>query len=577
MNKTALTRRRTILLPIIFAVLAVLCVLGLVACSEDVVTEDDIINRGYNIAVVFDYGGGTANEKPSMKIRIQEGSKVPNPASSGNKLKLPGRSGYSFKCYCVAKTDENGEPLRDEGGNLIPDRVWDFDKDIPEGDITLVAQWWQNYKLVLHYGENYELTKKAEEIPRTTDGLPTSTIKSTFLVNGYTFIDYFYDKEESEIIESVPMPLENERFQNSADGLTLDIYGKSLFGTYQVIKKARDLLSFSFTSTTNIYMYTDVDMNDLSANQSFAFPNEYSGEFLGNYKTISNLKISQSSSNNSDFYYGIFKELGSEAKISNITFEDAVLEANLSQPSIQQYTLGMFAGRVRGNAQLTNIHVTGTIDYTVAAGFTDFEHLFLSDFIGVDQGAAIQDCDSAMSVIASKAFYTADEQYAVYAKYTTDGDTISIGEVYGIADKDDNGYSSIRVRGDVVKEGDVYKITSSNNINYFVSLTQGEGVDDVVADVTETLAVSDSASQYTVYFEFTRSDAGLMTLTDIYGMAVKGQDGAFETVAIDGEISYNESTATYTVPTTNGTYAVKLIIENAGRNRFKVEVTKNNG
>lgn len=576
MNKKPSSIRRKVLLTILF-VLAVLMFPGLIACGDDQFTEDDVIAKGYKIAVVFDYGGGKSNDKTQVKIRLKEGSKVPNPSIMDKDLVLPGRAGYSFRRYSLAKTDENGSLLRDEDGNLIPDRAWDFDNDIPTGDITLIAEWWENYRIVLHYGEDYALTK-SREVERTTDGLPTSVTKSAFTDDEYTFIDYFYDKAGTELIESVPMPLENERFADSADGLTLDVWGKTIKGDYKVIKKATDLLSFSFASGTNIYMYADVDMDELNENQSFSFPNEYSGEFLGNGKTIKNIKITQTASNNSDYYFGLFKEIGRDAKISNITFDNATLYADLAQPNVQQYFLGMFAGRVRENAKLTGVHVTGTIDYTVAAGYIDFEHLFVNEFIGTDQGAVKENCTGSMSIIASKAFFTADEQYAVYAKYTQNGEAVIVGDVYGIASKDGDGYSALRLRGDIEKDGDVYKLPSSNNVNYFARILQ-DG-DSIVGEVTRTLAVfsSDSKSEYTVYFEHTEDSEGKMTLTDIYAVTRKDDNGDYQTVAISGEISYNSSNSTYTFTAEDGTaYSVKLVVENADRNRFSVEVTQNNG
>ena len=574
MNKKPSFIRRKVLLTIL-AVLSVLMVPGLIACGDDQFTEDDVIAKGYTIAVVFDYGGGKSNDKTQVRIRLKEGSKVPNPSTMDKDLVLPGRAGYSFRRYSLAKADADGNLLRDEDGNLIPERAWDFDNDIPKGDITLIAEWWENYQLVLHYGEDYALTK-TREVTRNPDGTPTSVTKSAFIDDEYTFIDYSYDRDGNELIESVPMPLENDRFADSADGLTLDVWGKTIKGDYKVIKKATDFFSFSFVSGTNIYMYADVDMNDLSENQTLTLPGEYSGEFLGNGKKIKNLKISRSASSNTDFFFGLFKEIDGEAKISNITFEDATLLLDLSQPRIQQYFLGVFAGRAQEGATLTNVHATGKMDYTVAAGFTDFDHIFIDEFIGTDQGAKIENSAGEMSVVASKAFFTADEQYAVYAKYTQDGDTVTVGEVYGIAAKDDDEYSALRIRGDIEKDGDVYKIPSSNNVNYFARVT-GTGV-DLVGEVTRTLSVSDSKSEYAVYFEYTQDAEGKMTLTDIYGMERKGDDGAYQTVAISGEISYNDSTGVYTVTAEGGTvYSVKLVVVNADRNRFNVEVTTNNG
>ena len=174
--------RKKFILAFIASVFVALALFGLTGCANESLTEDDIIAMGYNVAVVFDYQGGTVKDTRQVKIRIKEGSKVPDPHTSKSTVGIPVRDAYSFKNFCVAQTDENGELLRDADGNLVPGKVWDFENDIPDGDMTLMAQWWDNYKMVLHYGDDYAYTKQ-RSISRTQSGDPTFVLSKTALLS----------------------------------------------------------------------------------------------------------------------------------------------------------------------------------------------------------------------------------------------------------------------------------------------------------------------------------------------------------------------------------------------------------
>ncbi|MDE6401865.1 MAG: InlB B-repeat-containing protein, partial [Clostridiales bacterium] len=167
MSNNIQTIRRKITLPIIILVLAALCVFGCVACAHEFLTEEEV-KKDYPIAVIFDYNGGNVEGESTTKIRIKEDSYVPEPGNAQlSNLAAPTRAKYTLKGFFVAKTDENGEVVRDEDGKIVPEREWNFKTDKPTEDITLCADWWQNYEMVLHYGNN--LTKSVD-IPRNADG-----------------------------------------------------------------------------------------------------------------------------------------------------------------------------------------------------------------------------------------------------------------------------------------------------------------------------------------------------------------------------------------------------------------------
>lgn len=440
-------RRKRILLPMI-AVSMLLGVGSLAACGEDSLSEDDVINMGFDVAVVFDFAGGTADDKPETKIRVSEGSYVPEPGNFG--LTAPVRSDYSLKCYRVAELDEDGKVKKDEGGNAVLGREWDFQTDKATEDTVLYAEWWKNFEMVLHYGENLEHTKKVS-VPRTRDGEETQIAAASARVTGFTFIDYYRDKDFTET-ERVEFPA---KLAFSDEKPVIDIYSDSLEGTYQLIRKAEDFLNFAFSESTNIYMMADVDMTSVyESKKTVMFPASYKGKFVGRGYKISNLEIERTVSGVTDSYFGLFKTLDDGAEITNLTFENATIRATLNSASVSEYCVGLLAGLVRGGAKLEGVNVTGTVDYTMAINY-DSEKITIGGIYGSSlDGAVINSCKGDVSYIRSMPVYTQDEKYAVYVKYTQDGEgNLTIGDVYGLTEKNASGsYSSKNLRS--VKKND---------------------------------------------------------------------------------------------------------------------------
>ena len=461
--------RKKFILAFIASVFVALALFGLTGCANESLTEDDIIAMGYNVAVVFDYQGGTVKDTRQVKIRIKEGSKVPDPHTSKSTVGIPVRDAYSFKNFCVAQTDENGELLRDADGNLVPGKVWDFENDIPDGDMTLMAQWWDNYKMVLHYGDDYAYTKQ-RSISRTQSGDPTFVLESDFKQNGFTFLDYYYDREQTQKLDSIPPSLDKSMFENSDDGLTFDVWGETLNGVYTIVRKVKDFSSLDIASDTNIYMDADITLPD---NAKVTFPDTYNGVILGRGHTISNLKLTVVSRNNSDFYYGMFKNIGETARISDITFNNVALTVNIANPALSQVNIGLLAGRVAKGAEIVNVNVFGSIDYELNPGFTNFDHVETGGMIGVDQGAVVTGGSYVCnSLTGSQAIYTEDKKYAVYVKFSEkkNGDRV-MGDVYGLAELQDNGsYSERRIRSIAKTSENTYSLTSSRGV-YIVTIT----------------------------------------------------------------------------------------------------------
>ena len=170
MQKLSLTIRRKIILPIILTVFAVIGVTAFVACSDEV-TEQDIINLGYSVGITYDNNGGIVGNKTDPQFaRVKENSLIPTPGINAG-IKIPSRAGYSFRGYFYAETDEDGNVKRNEDGSIvISDRQCEFGKHgVSDRDITLCAEWWDNYKINLHYGEGQNEVKTVSVSMALTD------------------------------------------------------------------------------------------------------------------------------------------------------------------------------------------------------------------------------------------------------------------------------------------------------------------------------------------------------------------------------------------------------------------------
>ncbi len=479
MNKNISTIRRKITLPIILLILAALCLFGCVACAHEFLTEEDV-KKDFPIAVIFDYNGGNVEGEATTKIRVKENSYVPEPGNEQlSNLAAPTRAKYTLKGFFLAKTDEDGKPIRGEDGKPVLDREWDFKTDKPDADITLFADWWDNYEMILHYGDN--LTKSID-IPRNPDGTPTAVTAADARVLNYTFIEYYKDTQKKEPI-TFPHTFEFEQGK-----LKVDIYSDSLEGTFRIIRRASDLTGFSFLNTTNICLLADIDMNEIyDAGKKFSLPATYSGQFLGRNHTISNLVVTAKASGPRDSNFGLFNIIDSGANISDVTFENVTLNYDLSNLLVSDYYVGLLAGRVRDEATVKNVHVSGTLNYSVVAGY-DGSKLNVHDMCGiVIDGAKMTDVTVDVTAINGAAVaYTDNRDYAVYVKYTKTAAGTVAGDVYGLASRNSgtSKHTVIKAKEDgIVKvsdgqwtftdeSGKVYNITvsvSGSNITSTVS------------------------------------------------------------------------------------------------------------
>lgn len=495
MQKVISSIRRKIVLPILLIALAALGVFVFAACSDDV-TEETFKARGYNVAVNYDFQGGTVNNKGSVRILVKENSKLPAPKVGSGGIGVPAKEGYSFKGFYVAETDKDGNVLRDDNDNIIvSDTEWDFKADTVENkEVTLCAKWWDNYKIVLHYGDNYK-NEAQVDLPRNVDGSPIGVYESSLKVKDFTFLSYNLIKDstnEATAIEKYPYDFSS--IVSEGDSLNIDVWGKSLDGNYILVSAAKDLSISSVGEQTNYYLLDDIDMagkvyDDEKSN--IKLPKSYSGKFIGNGHTISNFTINLKVLDKTYDSFGLFRKLGDGAEISDVTFKDITLSYDISDASITSYHLGMLAGQSGADVVVKNVNITSSdqssdqkkssFEYLIGVGVNKASLNIADDLLIAQKPDAVvlQNCAATdVRQIHSVGVVTDDESYMLYVRYTEDNGTIVLENdaIYKLAEKSKNGvYSSKRISKTEYAGENKYVLTRLDNSVYDVTFAVNNG------------------------------------------------------------------------------------------------------
>lgn len=448
--------RRKLLLPIITVGIAVLCALLFTACAERYSLSD--LEKEYPVRVIYDYmGGKDTNDQTTRHLQVKENSYLPAPASSAG-VPIPTRDGYSFKRYVVAQTDEDGKVISDANGRPIPtEREWNFKSDrVADKAVTLCAEWWENFKVNYKYGADYSLTKTVGRVSRNVDGTPASAvIRSIFDIEGYTALSYNLVQGGGEDTELKTFPY-SFKAEDFAEDNTVTVYGETLDGEYTVVRTASDLSLVTYGEDKNIYLLNDIDLringkNRVYTDRTDGLPRTYNGKFYGNGHKISGFTLNLSTINISYTNFGLFRSLGPNAEIKDVTFEDFKLDYSIGKISGVEINIGMLAGSVERGAIVDNVRFAGnsTYQYNIEVGVEHDSLTHESTLFGTgEENGEITDVTIAdtVEIVLSDAVYSsdADHRFIVYVNYTEDGDTVKITGAYAIAEKNSSGSYSPR-------------------------------------------------------------------------------------------------------------------------------------
>lgn len=332
------------LLVIIAAVFATL----LTSCGGNS-AFDKIKDEGYNIRVVFDGNGGMFNEESQRFTYVKENSYICEPGENSTILSKVSRDGYTLIGWFIAEgTDEDGNPLKDENGNvLVSDKAWDFKNDIVTTDVTLVAMWEVNYRFVLHYVYQDPITSELT--------LDLENVKNEVLTTGYLVKDAFGDAEKIALKNTTFLGLYKDEQCTEAIGFDYahqfnelnpdeDIYVKCYNKKYTYAYDASDFEKMA--SSSNYILMNDIDFSDADVK----LLSTYSGTIIGNGYTMKNLSVKYGDSKSSLNSFGLFGEL-KNATLTDVNFENCNVTVeflSFGRPSLMK-GVGLLAGNIDGS------------------------------------------------------------------------------------------------------------------------------------------------------------------------------------------------------------------------------------
>ena len=387
------------------------------SCAYDANQETIKREEGFNCCVTYDANGGSygSNSYRTYAL-VQENSLAPAPgyvdAKTQASIKIPTRRDFQLvgeaksdgddetndeailtKSWFVAKTDDDGNVIYEgEGENktavLESETPWNFTKDKVTKDITLVAQWREVFRFTLCIMEekaNGDVVEVTEKELRQYTVEPGDTIvdklydkdKSTgtivrradYIKSGlssaaYTVLDFYMDKECTELLDSSYQHPGRHEEEITEDGVTttvstnvVKIYAKYLAGKYDFIsnKNVKTL-----NQASKWYLLEDIDY--AAVETPWTVLSSFSGSIYGNGYTIKNLTVESVVKKPSGQYmaHSIFGRMN--GIVENLTLENVTLKLRTEYGTTipgNEHRAAFLAYSLGENAMMNNVTLNG--------------------------------------------------------------------------------------------------------------------------------------------------------------------------------------------------------------------------
>lgn len=311
--------------------------------------------KKYDYLVTFDYNTenlGVDTNCPDQYLGVKNNSKLVSPGTSGaenlNYFLEQSIYGYYNTGWYLAKLDKDGNPEKDEAGNIVFDRAWDFSSDRVTANITLYADFRPQPTFTVSMPEGgtdivINTYKPGETINRPTG----SRIPK---INGYTFFDYYVD-EACETVFEWPYTVTSEN---------ITIYAKFLKGTWALVHTAQEFNS-AVALGKNIYLMDDLDFSETAWTPMV----NYNGEINGNGHKLTGISCEVKTNKNTYSNFGLFGVLGESANIHDLTIENALflLKDEYFQ-TMNPIKAGLLAYTIDPAARLENVTLSGKLTCT---------------------------------------------------------------------------------------------------------------------------------------------------------------------------------------------------------------------
>lgn len=331
-------KKKTLLL--LCCALLVSAAVGVTACTEESKTPQEM---GYTVKVTYDFNGGSFNGEESMDFYYKENSPALRPGDNSvlGEIVYPG---YYLSGWLVSEG---------RGEDAVPTgEYWDFDSDRVEADIVLVAEWTKNPYVEVVYldmeGNRLDLPAGRSE-PSSGSG---TVILRDAEVDGYTFYGYFLDEDCTQPFDHGKDSVSVVYDPDSPD-YHKTVYAKLLDGEWFIMRSTNDFDLLSAHASDQIYLDADLDLTNLVGRPgTWSGLTSFSGVFEGNGHTISNFTTTLRQSGGRT-NYGLFGELGENAVIRGVRFENIELSLSISSNASVNY--GFLCGYAGSGASVSEV------------------------------------------------------------------------------------------------------------------------------------------------------------------------------------------------------------------------------
>ena len=273
---------------------------------------------------------------------------------------------------------------RDEDGQVVYDREWNFETDtVPREGITLYAKWKAPIAYAYEFvyldenGEEQSLRSYEVNAGNTLgnvlgDVLDGAVLKWISAPSGFTAVGVYYDKDHTKKFDDTVVPVERgEEGQELGD--TVKLYVDLIEGTYSVVRTAEDLTA-AIRTPNDIYLYKDIDLKGAAFN-FYEFRNFNNRTLEGNDKKIYNFSIKYSDSNsalaedyesesarkNTALHISLFGDV-TGATVKDVTFEDVTVTVTTTNTSITKIYVAPLAVSAK-DSTFENVTVKAAFGY----------------------------------------------------------------------------------------------------------------------------------------------------------------------------------------------------------------------
>ena len=348
-------KKKSLILILVLAVAATCLCFG---CSSKITRESVAEEHKNDIMVSFDIGAGASwNGKEQNEVYFYYPKKA-----GGTYLADPSKSPFDVS-LSLSKPNHFLE-----GWYKDPDYndKWDFNSDKATGNITLYAHWLERFRYKFRYkDEDSGDLKEIDYVLYVDEGdtfNPTEAfnnlLPSSIRRAGYTLTGVYSD-------EACKTPWKSDHkhegyVENGEQiGGAEYVYTTWIEGEYNWMSKTNDAAYVS--SNNNMFVLNDIDFEgngEAWGNHTATF----NKIFDGNNHVIKNITLK--------FPYdlfgykgncGLFGNIGKDAVIKNVTFENIIIEVDDDTLSDVSRYIGLLAGTIESGATFENVKITGKI------------------------------------------------------------------------------------------------------------------------------------------------------------------------------------------------------------------------